>query len=213
MLLRANEIRPLAAKAGIVVRAAALAGLLLHLGMHVEIVMKAAGIPKNATGIGGFVNGAHALITPALVMVAAVAPIGLIAGGVVMMFGGRRGRGARGSGAGRGSCARVRLRPCRIAHRPRDEPPADSPRSSSSDTTPRSPTDRSSPRFRATDRSRPLHRGPQTGSHRVVSRRSGSISLPTARSLPRAASFQPVALRPRRRRSRDGTATGGLSAR
>ena len=64
---------------------------LLVCGARVELVMKAAGIPSNATGIGGFVNGAHALVTPALVMVAAIAPIGLIAGGVVMMFGGRRG--------------------------------------------------------------------------------------------------------------------------
>jgi hypothetical protein len=91
MLLRANQIRRLSSKAGIVALAAVLAVLLLDLGGPVDIVMKAAGIPKNATGIGGFVNGAHALVTPALVMVAAVAPIGLIAGGVVMMFGGRRG--------------------------------------------------------------------------------------------------------------------------
>ncbi len=48
----------------------------------VFIVAKAAGIPSNAEGIGGFVNGARALVTPALVMVAAVAPLSLIAGGV-----------------------------------------------------------------------------------------------------------------------------------
>jgi len=65
--------------------------LLLHLGARTDLVMKAAGIPKNASGIGGFVNGAHALITPALVMVAAVAPLALIAGGIVLLFGGRRG--------------------------------------------------------------------------------------------------------------------------
>ena|SRR5947209_6942620 len=100
MLLRANQIRRLAQKAGILAVTAALAGLLLELGGGVEIVMKAAGIPKNATGIGGFVNGAHALITPALVMVAAVAPIGLIAGGVVMMFGGRRGMQMVGTSLG-----------------------------------------------------------------------------------------------------------------
>ena len=74
--------------------------VLVDLGAYVEIVMKAAGIPKNATGIGGFVNGAHALVTPALVMVAAVAPIGLIAGGVVMMFGGRRGMQMVGTSLG-----------------------------------------------------------------------------------------------------------------
>ena len=100
MLLRANQIRRLAQKAGILALTAALAALLLELGGQVEIVMKAAGIPKNATGIGGFVNGAHALITPALVMVAAVAPIGLIAGGVVMMFGGRRGMQMVGTSLG-----------------------------------------------------------------------------------------------------------------
>ena len=100
MLLRANQIRRLAQKAGILALTAALAALLLELGGPVEIVMKAAGIPKNATGIGGFVNGAHALITPALVMVAAVAPIGLIAGGVVMMFGGRRGMQMVGTSLG-----------------------------------------------------------------------------------------------------------------
>jgi hypothetical protein len=61
-LLRADQIRRLAQKAGILALAGALGVLLLDLGPHVEIVMKAAGIPKNATGIGGFVNGAHALV-------------------------------------------------------------------------------------------------------------------------------------------------------
>lgn len=65
--------------------------LLLDAGWILDIVMKAAGIPKHATGLGGFVNGAHALVTPALVMVAAIAPLALIAGGLVLLFGGRRG--------------------------------------------------------------------------------------------------------------------------
>ena len=69
-------------------------------GPHVALVMKAAGIPKNASGIGGFINGAHALITPALVMVAAVAPLALIAGGVVLLFGGRRGMQIVGTALG-----------------------------------------------------------------------------------------------------------------
>ena len=90
-MLRTHQIRRLAAATRIAVVAVFLFEFLLLLAAPVDIVMKAAGIPSNATGIGGFVNGAHALITPALVMVAAVAPIGLIAGGVVMMFGGRRG--------------------------------------------------------------------------------------------------------------------------
>jgi hypothetical protein len=65
--------------------------LFVDLGAYVNIVMKAAGIPKNASGLGGFVNGAHALVTPALVMVAAVAPLALVVGGLVLLFGGRRG--------------------------------------------------------------------------------------------------------------------------
>ncbi len=99
-MLRIARIHRLAARLRIASLVAAVGVVLLELGVRVEIVMKAAGIPKNATGIGGFVNGAHALVTPALVMVAAVAPIGLIAGGVVMMFGGRRGMQMVGTSLG-----------------------------------------------------------------------------------------------------------------
>ena len=66
----------------------------------VAIVAKAAGIPSNAQGIGGFVNGAKALVDPALVMVAAVAPLALIAGGLVLLFGGRRGMQIIGTSLG-----------------------------------------------------------------------------------------------------------------
>ena len=69
-MLRTDHIRRLAPGGAVALVAAALAEVLLDLGVRVEIVMKAAGIPKNASGIGGFVNGAHALVTPALVMVA-----------------------------------------------------------------------------------------------------------------------------------------------
>jgi hypothetical protein len=65
-----------------------------------DIVAKAAGIPSNAQGIGGFVNGAKALVTPALVMVAAVAPLALIAGGLVLLMGGRRGMQIIGTALG-----------------------------------------------------------------------------------------------------------------
>ena len=58
---------------------------------QIAIVQKAAGIPANAAGISGFVNGANSLVTPALVAVAAIAPLALIAGGLVLLFGGRRG--------------------------------------------------------------------------------------------------------------------------
>ncbi len=66
----------------------------------VAIVAKAAGIPSNAQGIGGFVNGAKALVDPALVVVAAVAPLALIAGGLVLLFGGRRGMQIIGTSLG-----------------------------------------------------------------------------------------------------------------
>ena len=78
----------------------ALAGLVTLHPVGVEIVAKAAGIPTNAQGIGGFVNGARALITPALVMVAAIAPLALIAGGLVLLFGGRRGMQIIGTSLG-----------------------------------------------------------------------------------------------------------------
>ena len=84
----------------VVVVVAAVSGLLVELGAPVEIVMKAAGIPKNAAGIGGFVNGAKALVDPALVMVAAIAPLALIAGGLVLLFGGRRGMQIIGTSLG-----------------------------------------------------------------------------------------------------------------
>lgn len=94
--------RPRCALRRALLAAATAAGtwLLLGPGAVVDIVMKAAGIPKNATGLGGFVNGAHALITPALVMVAAVAPLALIAGGLVLLFGGRRGMQIVGTALG-----------------------------------------------------------------------------------------------------------------
>ena len=80
--------------------AAAIGAVLLMLGVRVDLVMKAAGIPKNASGLGGFVNGAHALVNPALVMVAAIAPLALIAGGIVLLFGGRRGMQIVGTSLG-----------------------------------------------------------------------------------------------------------------
>ena len=45
-------------------------------------------------------NGAKALVNPALVMVAAVAPLALIAGGLVLLFGGRRGMQIIGTSLG-----------------------------------------------------------------------------------------------------------------
>jgi hypothetical protein len=79
----------------------AIAGwVLVASGVHVDIVMKAAGIPSNASGLGGFVNGAHALVTPALVMVAAIAPLALIVGAVILLFGGRRGMQIVGTSIG-----------------------------------------------------------------------------------------------------------------
>ena len=99
-MLIADRIRRLVPRAGVAILAAVLVRLLLHLGGRVDLVLKAAGIPKNASGIGGFVNGAHALVTPALVMVAAIAPLALVVGGVVLMFGGRRGMQIVGTSLG-----------------------------------------------------------------------------------------------------------------
>ena len=91
--------RPLRAAGGIAVGALA-ALIALRFAVALEIVAKAAGIPSNAQGVGGFVNGARALVDPALVMVAAVAPLALIAGGLVLLFGGRRGMQIIGTSLG-----------------------------------------------------------------------------------------------------------------
>ena len=100
-MLRAHRSRrALPGFAAVAALTAATGAVLLMLGVHVDLVMKAAGIPKNASGLGGFVNGAHALVNPALVMVAAIAPLALIAGGIVLLFGGRRGMQIVGTSLG-----------------------------------------------------------------------------------------------------------------
>ena len=89
------------------IRAAALAsGLLcasvlsLRLGLGLDVVKRAAGIPEDVEGVGKFVNGARALVLPALAMTAAVCPLAIIAGGLVVLFGGRRGMVIIGSALG-----------------------------------------------------------------------------------------------------------------
>jgi hypothetical protein len=78
-------------------RAAALVGALLVLvtaldrGPVADIVRRAASIPETAEGLEGFVNAANALISPALVAMAAVAPLGCLVGAGALMFGSRRG--------------------------------------------------------------------------------------------------------------------------
>jgi hypothetical protein len=72
----------------------------LRIGISVEVVKKAAGIPDSAEGVGKFINGAHALVLPALAMTAAIAPLALIAGGLILLFGGRRGMQIIGTSLG-----------------------------------------------------------------------------------------------------------------
>jgi hypothetical protein len=91
-MLIAARTRRLMASATVVVVAGVIVRVMVRPGVRVDLVMQAAGIPSNASGLGGFVNGAHALVTPALVMVAAIAPLALIAGGIVLLFGGRSSR-------------------------------------------------------------------------------------------------------------------------
>jgi hypothetical protein len=75
--------------------AAALAALIglaaARAGLSVDVVRKAAGIPDSADGVGKFINGAHALVLPLLVMAAAISPLALIGGGILVLFGSRRG--------------------------------------------------------------------------------------------------------------------------
>jgi hypothetical protein len=74
--------------------------LSLRFGITVAVVKRAAGISDDAQGVGQFVNGAKALVTPALAMTAAVCPLAIIAGGMVVLFGGRRGMVIIGSALG-----------------------------------------------------------------------------------------------------------------
>jgi hypothetical protein len=100
VLMTADRIRHVLPAAAFALLGMSTLGALLRLRVRVDLVMKAAGIPSNATGLGGFVNAAHALVTPALVMVAAIAPLTMIVGGVVLLFGGRRGMQIVGTALG-----------------------------------------------------------------------------------------------------------------
>ena len=64
---------------------------LLGQGPTAPIVRRAATIPETAQGLEGFVNAANALISPALVAMAAIAPLGCLVGAGALMFGSRRG--------------------------------------------------------------------------------------------------------------------------
>jgi hypothetical protein len=64
---------------------------LLGQGPTAAIVRRAASIPETARGLEGFVNAANALISPALVAMAAIAPLGCLVGAGALMFGSRRG--------------------------------------------------------------------------------------------------------------------------
>jgi hypothetical protein len=72
------------------------AGLLIAFGLflttgHADIVRKAAGIDSTSDGLGKFTSAADALVTPAIVALAAIAPLACIVGAGALMFGNRRG--------------------------------------------------------------------------------------------------------------------------
>src|SRR3954454_1516556 len=58
---------------------------------RVDIVRSAAGVGDAPEGLGGFVRAADALVTPAIVAMAAVAPLACIVGAASLMFGSRKG--------------------------------------------------------------------------------------------------------------------------
>jgi hypothetical protein len=71
----------------------ALLGVMMASGSGgvVSIVRRAAQIPDQAQGLEGFVNASNALVGPALVAMAALAPLGCVVGAGALMFGSRRG--------------------------------------------------------------------------------------------------------------------------
>jgi len=88
-----NTTIPAQAGWGVIAAVAALVASLLVLDAApvLDLVKNAAGIGGKAEGIGRFVSAADKLVTPAVLAAAAVTPLALIAGGVMVMFGGRRG--------------------------------------------------------------------------------------------------------------------------
>jgi hypothetical protein len=95
-----DRIRPLLRVGAVAALAVLVALATMRLGLSVDVVKRAAGIPDSAEGVGKFINGAHALVLPALAMTAAVAPLALIAGGLILLFGGRRGMQIIGTSLG-----------------------------------------------------------------------------------------------------------------
>ena len=79
----AGHVAPLLAVVAVVVASGS--------GGVVAIVRRAAAIPDQAQGLEGFVNASNALISPALVAMAALAPLGCVVGAGALMFGSRRG--------------------------------------------------------------------------------------------------------------------------
>ena len=99
-MLRADHIRRLVPGVSVAVVAPALLGLLLALGAPVDLVMKAAGIPKQRVRAGRLRERRACAGDPGPGDGAAIAPLALIVGGVVLMFGGRRGMQIVGTSLG-----------------------------------------------------------------------------------------------------------------
>src|SRR3954452_14626178 len=58
---------------------------------QLDIVRNAAGVGATPGGLSGFVKAADALVTPAVVAIAAACPLAVLAGGAMLMFGNKRG--------------------------------------------------------------------------------------------------------------------------
>ena len=68
--------------------ATAVAFAVSEVGLLVEVIRNAAGIPEDSPeGLGKFVSAANRLLTPATLAAASVMPFGVIAGGLMMGFG------------------------------------------------------------------------------------------------------------------------------
>lgn len=71
--------------------ALAVVPVLVLLSGGANIVRNAAGIDKTTEGLGKFVNAADALVGPAVIAMAAIAPLACVVGAGALMFGNRRG--------------------------------------------------------------------------------------------------------------------------
>jgi hypothetical protein len=98
--IQLNLVKQHLITAGAVIVGLALAAMVALAGDPADIVKKASNIGKTPGDLSGFVNAADALVSPAIVGMAAVTPLACLVGAGMMMFGSKKGLVAIGAALG-----------------------------------------------------------------------------------------------------------------